>query len=167
MGTSSKKSKQSAKNSTWKNEQEMCDFLMDLSNGALEKLIGKQILMMESEVVLPIGATRRHRGTARVDILVVDEDKEWHLVEVKHPKPNSKGLLDNAQGIAQLLFYDAIISEKHGVQVASMNLVTSSFDVVSSEIVPRNKLNIRIAKITKTNLEIITSFEKKTKTPQV
>ena len=142
----------------WKTEQEMQDFLHDLSNGALKGLLGVEIKEIKKEVVLPFGRGRKIGGLARVDIVVIDIDGGYHLIEIKNPKND---ILDNSKGIAQLLFYDALMAEKHGIEVKSMNLVTSSFDKITKEVVPRNRLRVRIAELHRDCLNIITSFQKK------
>lgn len=149
----------------WKNEREIQNFLSDLSNGSLRVLLGKDIKSIHREVVLPFDPNSKYRtprwatkGKGRFDIIAIDCDGGWHIVEVKDPKDE---LLENSKGIAQLLFYDALLFDKQGVNAASLTLATSVFDQISKEIVPRNKLNIRIAKIGRKAIEVITSFEHK------
>ena len=143
--------------SQWKSEKEMQKFLLDRSNGALDSLIGVGIKEVRKEVLLPlhIGAMN---NKGRVDIVVIDENDNWHIIEVKHPKSE---ILDNSKGIAQLLYYDAMLHGKHGIEVAGMFLITSAFDNISKEIVPRNKLRIKIVKLNRDSLEVVSSFKHK------
>lgn len=147
----------------WASEQEIVDFLVS-DKKHLEYIIGAPVKSFETEVTIPKGLPRAgSKDVARIDILVIDVEDRWHILEVKHPRNE---LLENAKGIAQLLFYEAMVHEKEGITATSMNLVTSSFDVVTSEIVPRNNLKIRIVKASKDGIEIITGFTYKNGRPK-
>jgi len=145
-------------------ERDIVDFLLANKNEHLQALIGTKIKKVETEVMIPKGLPRKGvTGAARIDILVIDKEDRWHIVEVKHPKSE---ILENSKGIAQLLFYDAMIHEKEKVNVASMNLITSSFDPILGEIVPRNNLKIRVAKATKDGLELVVGYTYKRGRPK-
>jgi len=147
----------------WKSENEIVDFI--LSNEVyLETLIGSKIKEIKKEVTIPFNIPRKGTiNTARIDILVKDVEDRYHIFEVKNPKNE---LLENSKGIAQLLFYDAMLHNKENINVTSMNLVTSKFDDISREIVPRNNLKIRIIKANKDSLDVIIGFDYKIGRPK-
>lgn len=148
----------------WKNEREIQLFLIN-TPGALEQLLGVKIKSVHSEIVPPFnidtgkGSTVKQRSTGRVDILVVDDNNWLHIIEVKHPS-KKKGLLVNAKGVAQLLFYEAVLA-RHGHRVESMVLATSDLDVPTQEIIPRNKLRVQVAKITRDAIYLVKSYQHK------
>jgi RecB family endonuclease NucS len=139
----------------WKSENEIQEFLVHNCKEALVEVIGTKIKEISTEVVIPFGAPRKARNVARIDILIEDVEGNYHIVEVKHPKND---VIANAQGVAQLLFYDAMLSQKSGIEAKTLILATSTFDVVTNNIIPRNKLKVKVVKINKDCLEVVSSY---------
>ena len=127
-------------NDFWDTENDIVNFLVE-NNDVLESILKTKIKLVEREFIIPRGMPRKTQNNARIDLLVTDIEDRVHIIEVKHPKDE---LLKNSSGIAQLLFYDAMFWEKEGKNPASLTLVTSQFDNVLKEIVPRNNLKVRI-----------------------
>lgn len=142
----------------------MHDFLFNKGYEILCKLIGIEIKKLESEVPLPLGTSRVLGSKGRIDLMATDRKDRIHIFEIKYIKDGKNknhqpDLLENAQGIAQLLVYDAILANVNRIEVASMNLITNYFDPIYKTIVPRNNLKrMRVARLTKEALEIVTGY---------
>jgi len=146
-----------------KNEREMVKYLLCNQYEAIELLLQSKVKLVETEVSIPRGSSRKARSIGRIDILVQDTEDRWHIVEVKNPKSD---ILENSKGIAQLLFYDAMFWEKEGINATSLNLVTSSFDPILKEIVPRNNLKVRVAELSSGALNVIVGYSYKPGRPK-